>query len=388
MQTVDPNPLHACARPETSCHESAGNARPPRSDSGFSAEDAELAVLSDIHYSLLAHTHPGDASGMLPPLASLDERLDRDVPAIRDDLFSHYMPVGPLECELVRQLTDEIHWLRQLTAGRRGAFATGLATYQSLMPLLVAAPTDTATDSMDAAAAWAVTRPPFKDADRCVHAKLRAILKHGESLQKVQALRRVHGAATNEAITATAVAVPSGPSDNAAGHWLACDTEATAERLFRAWRQRAGLPCPECESTRSPLELRTRPALQCRSCGAQTGLRTGTVIAKSKITFLVFVKLVRLLSDAPTTPIQALCRLAGVRVRSLRPWRERLLDALADPARRPAVQDACGWRQVWPAVPLPTPVPAAPAMPLVHATTAPRIDEPPVDCVDWTQPPV
>ena len=127
--------------------------------------------------------------------------------------------------------------------------------------------------------------------------------------------------------------------------WLAtAETEADCEEIFREWLRHAKLPCPYCGSMEPTLELTTRRVLQCRCCGRQRGLRTGTFLAHANISFLAVFKAVRLLAQHPEFTTETLCRVTNLSAKTMQRLRSQILQAFQAPASRSCLLAACGWQ--------------------------------------------
>jgi hypothetical protein len=294
--------------------------------------------------------------------------------AIYRRLVAEHAPVGQTEETLVSELADLSIDLEAARTAKEAAIRAATATFSAIcgsmdhqLPqqrpptagfphgALAAPPADTVITA-------ALGSIPVRRAEQRLAQIRKALLDISKLLGKLQAQRRLRDLprlAASTGITIDVVGRPDTPAaitprlaqaesrnPDAAGDtrpWpVTAETEADCERMFRDWLRTAGLPCPQCGSQEPPVELNTRRVLQCRCCGGQRGLRTGTFLAHSNISFLAAVQAVRLLALEPQVPLWILCRATGLSPRSMKDFRSRILQAFEDPAQRSSLLAACG----------------------------------------------
>lgn len=310
-----------------------------------------------------------------------------DTATLHDELAHHWQPVGPIEAELVRQLAQMMADVQTYEIARDTAIASAYSTFSDLFesmngmtgekrrvsgvsgeagcPRDVPSPAGSA-EPPDMALVSAIKSDPVRYCEHMLATKQQRFLMLIKDLERQRELRQIRSLprlAQQARITvdcvpddrisddrvsvdgATVACVAAVPAETqAAGYWLPATTEADCEALFRAWRRTARLPCPHCGSRELPLELTGRRVLQCRACEAQYGLRHGTIIARTKITFRAFIHVVRLLAHEPMTPWETLRQATGLCRRTLTKLAAVIHEALPDPVRRDELLTACGWR--------------------------------------------
>lgn len=309
------------------------------------------------------------------------DALEPDFPglrpaAIHGTLVAEHKPVGLLEVHLVKQLADQMAALDELTAARQAAIRHGTMLLGEF-PLFAsrqapqhapatAGPGDdraAASQASDQVMVSVMTSPCVTGLDRQIERTQKQVLeisKNLSRLQKHRCSRDFPGLATFAGVTINLnsqregppAAPPPGPTPgsrylkserDSGGQWAAAETEADCEQIFRNWIREAGLACPQCGSREQAKELSNRRVLQCR-CGCQRGLRHGTVLAHSNVSFLATFYAVRHLAHSPQMPLRIFRRKTGLSGRSIRGFRNRILAALEDPSRRDSLLAACGWQ--------------------------------------------
>jgi hypothetical protein len=202
----------------------------------------------------------------------------------------HYQPVGPVELAIVRDLA------RQAAAMEQWGVAVGAVERQAARGLVSLAAADGASpdELEDAVLAAAVS---CDATDRCERHSLghsRAFYRALQKLEELQARRRKH--------EQSAPAAPPPPFADEA----AC--EAYLAQRLRDGRQ----PCRRCGETVG-YYYPARRAWECHGCGAQSGLRTGTVMARSPVSLWAWFQATRLLLWRPTVRAAELGQVIGVK---------------------------------------------------------------------------
>ena len=343
-------------------------------------------------------------SALVPAGDASDRRTDvrvlgpstghRGVPRVSDEiaitaatlaaeLVRYYEPVGPTEKELISRIASETAMLRHYASARLAAIDDGFAAHFALLEGMESMLPHHSLDGgapgvpekgniRNVALAHAMSRPAIRVISHNIDARQRSISRLVGELEKHQRIRvrqattPVRHATTSGTAGArldglSGAACAETPDDllhnsvpgdaetktdtmqRASTHsWSPCETEEQAEHMFRAWRIHAGLPCPHCGTTLAPTELARRRMLQCRDCHHQAGLRQGTILAHSNVTFLQFLRAVRLLDREPDSSLEDLEQATSLGRRTVRALRQRILATLADTSQRRQLLLACG----------------------------------------------
>lgn len=299
--------------------------------------------------------------------------------AVHRRLIAGHAPVGILEETLISELANLTIDLEDYRAALEAARRTATATFSEICGLMARQwpqhrpPTTgspygaAAAPDADAVITAASTSKPVRWAEERLAHTRKVFFETLTKLQAMQQRRRLlelHRIAGAPGITIDVVSRPDappaitpplaqaerwdpGPSAETQGRLADLadvEMEAGCEQIFREWVRTARLPCPQCGSQEPALELKTRRVLQCRCCGGQRGLRTGTFLANANISFLAAVRAVRLLALEPEAPLRILCRATGLSSKSMRGLRSRIREVLEDPARRKSLLAACGYQ--------------------------------------------
>lgn len=296
--------------------------------------------------------------------------------AIHRTLVAEQQPVGLLEETLVTQLADQMAALEEFAAARQAAVRLGTKVLGEFSPFgdqqaLQRAPTSSDPGDDASAASPAseqvfvnvMTSPVVTGLDRRLERAQRQVLKISKQLGWLQERRHTRDLPRLAAFAGVTIDLDSRPEGRPAtppsepasesrdleaagdygGRWATAETEADCERIFRNWIRAAGLACPQCGSREPAKELSNRRVLQCR-CGCQRGLRHGTVLAHSNVSFLATFRAVRLLAHSPRVSCGTFRRRVGLSARAVQGFRSRILAALADPTHRGSLLAACGWQ--------------------------------------------
>lgn len=307
-----------------------------------------------------------------PPVSPPDsETTAQQRVAIHRELMEEYAPVGMDEDWLVSQLADLRIYLEEYKALREAAIRTATAMFGELcgvlqQPSLIEGSPHAASATLppDEVIVAARLSKPVTQAEQKIARTREQICEYKNRFMKLQEQRHlrelprlVASAGLTIDLVSQPVCTPAAtphtpevePRDPAAPKetrgWLAtAETEADCEEIFREWLRHAKLPCPYCGSMEPTLELTTRRVLQCRCCGRQRGLRTGTFLAHANISFLAMVKAVRLLAQHPDVTIETLCRVTSLSAKTMHGLRSQILQAFQAPASRTSLLAACGWQ--------------------------------------------
>lgn len=346
------------------------------------AEPSGLAGLlagQDISITRGQPSLPAESQVSGEPLDGSDhdfESADKRREATRRRLVAEHTPVGLFEESLVRELANLMIDLDDYRAGREAARRATIATYREIYGELDclsphqhpatagSPPVAGTTPTSDAVLTAALIGRPIVRAEQQIARTVKMINQVSSHLGKLQGERRLRELprlAACAGITIDVVSRPEaplaiashlaqaetrdpGPAAETQGGLAVAETEADCEQIFRKWLRTARLPCPQCGSREPVLELKNRRVLQCRCCGGQRGLKTGTLFAQSNVSFLAAFRAIRLLAHEQQIPLGNLCRATGLSAKSMRTLRSRILQALGDPAHRGSLLAACGYR--------------------------------------------
>ena len=126
--------------------------------------------------------------------------------------------------------------------------------------------------------------------------------------------------------------------------WLPFASEDDCRRHFVAWRASRQPACQRCGSRQPPHQLACREVLECCDCRYQTGLRSGTPLANSNLSYLVWFTAIRLLAIDPACPLQQLRRQLLVSKNAARRLRKVILQQLATPGTQRDFCEMAGCR--------------------------------------------
>ncbi|MCA9087234.1 MAG: transposase [Planctomycetaceae bacterium] len=105
------------------------------------------------------------------------------------------------------------------------------------------------------------------------------------------------------------------------------DTEQDCERYLAGFSLK-NFACLKC-GAQSATNLKTAKALQCQSCRHQQGLRTGTIMARSRLPLLVWFRGIQAVLKQPAIATRDLAALMGVsRMATVRSVRRQIREAL------------------------------------------------------------
>jgi hypothetical protein len=246
---------------------------------------------------------PGPGSAPLPAVLKRQRSGERLVEFLRE-----HSPVGPTEIAVVRDLA------RQAEAMERWAEAAEAAHRQTArsLPLLDGEIAPKGDEGADALLALAMAAEPVDRCDRHALAHTRSFYRSLAVLEALQLRRRRRE-----------LTVGSSPLPPAFADETAC--EAYLAERFRAGK----FSCPACGSSHGYF-LAGRRAWECGGCRLQSGLRCGTVMARSPLPLWPWFEMVRWLVWRPTIRVAALAQRIGIaRLATVRGMAARVHEALA-----------------------------------------------------------
>ena len=151
-----------------------------------------------------------------------------------------------------------------------------------------------------------------------------------DALERISVYRRLHERAYHKSYgalveikTALSTLWPTEPD----GAQVAFRTEAECEHylIAREWR------CPHCGST-TGRRLPSRKAYECKECRRQTGIRAGTVMARSGLPLVVWFRAIGAVLMDPTVSTAELGKATEVhREGTIRRIAKRIREAMASP---------------------------------------------------------
>lgn len=225
----------------------------------------------------------------------------------RAQFLREYDPVGPTELAIVGDLA------RQCAAMERwgeGGASAGRQAARGL-PALVGPAHGDDDAWQEAVLVGALSSETTERCERQYLGHARAFYRALQKLQELQA-RRKQGACEK------AVA-PSPFADEAA-------CEAYLAARFREGR----CPCSKCGGTQGYI-MPARRAWECSRCKLQTGLRSGTVMARSAIPLWCWFEAIRLIYWQPTISVADLAAKVGARrLATMRSLASKVRQAMAD----------------------------------------------------------
>ncbi len=251
--------------------------------------DAKRSRSNSIQHGLTAST-------LLPDVLQHDQ-----VDTITERLREEWLPETPTEEYLIREAARHQAVLGKIelmenSVLRRGARAA-----------LLLNESEHTSELFDIALAGAGTSDAVQRISRYRRTHERAVLR---SLDALRALRESRRASESRAPSKV-----SALSEAACERWL-------AERLV------ARFVCPKC-SGRAAIYLVKAKAVQCRGCRAQIGLRSGTVMAGSRLPLATWFNAIRALSKDRETSTDSLAGLVRIsRIATVRLIRKRILSEL------------------------------------------------------------
>ncbi len=244
------------------------------------------------------------------------------------ELVAYYQPADPSAAALVRQLATRLAACRLGEHALRGTLETGIdfAQQQDHLRASFGQP----GRSAEAILATAVTAPATERVTKYMTSHERAVLRLIGALETLRERSRSHAAHH--------VPVATAPI-----RWLQADTEADCQKIFLDWRQQAAIPCPACGCCSPPVVIGSQPRLQCPACRHRTGLRHGTLLARSALPLRAWFSLIRRIADNPEADVADLQEVTGItRTKTLRKLAQLVRTALATPENAGPLLAMCG----------------------------------------------
>lgn len=281
--------------------------------------------------------------------------MDR-VAALTTVLTATYNPANAVEALLVQQLAYHLAAMDLSTVAEQSAFRTVINQTEILQSLLQSAafsgsdgctcqsteePCLTCRDRTDTAITAAVASDPIARIGKYGVRNTRRISELLKFLEQIQARQRC---------TAPPSAEIHEPIDEHTTSldqvsWLPAETEEECLDLFCRWRHRQRIPCPRCSTLTAPRLITGRQALRCTKCRHQYGLRYGTLLAASRLSFLAWIRAIRLLAQNPLASLSTVANTSGGITKSVaRRVKAVTLQALSNPAQREHVLAMAGLR--------------------------------------------
>lgn len=300
--TEDVDPDGSFKQPGSPAPGGPGSCRKnPSSADGCAAKQGEMSSLEGPVTEIAV---PGQAVGPAPSSdrASAEPlRLDRDLdglPVLNRQRFKQHLadfvaehrPHGPTEYALVRDLA------RQLAAvDRWGEAAEAVErTAAQHLPGLAGVVLEGDDVTADAVLAGAMATEAAYQCERHSLARSRAFCRILDKLKYLQSQR----------LASERLGVVSMPP--------AFASEAACEAYLANRLRNEVHRCGKCGKPNGCF-LPSRQVWECRACRAQTGLRTGTVMAGSPLPLLVWFNAIRVLLWRPTTGTADLAEQVGLR---------------------------------------------------------------------------
>ena len=220
------------------------------------------------------------SSDSSPPATSLcaHRATHDDCEQLRAQLVRDFAPVGAVENILVGELArraGNLQWWSDAACAVREAAARMLAGLA--LPGIAATAEDSVTTLAAAAACDAVDR-----AERTSSAQSRAFMRGLKLLVDLQS-RRLGGESMAQAAALSAAEK--------------LQSEQSCIDYLVGWRQRHFL-CHKCAGRRARF-VPSRQCLECGTCGSQSGLRVGTVMADSPLPLRTWRLAIRLVVSNP-----------------------------------------------------------------------------------------
>jgi len=195
------------------------------------------------------------------------------------ELIRDFAPVGAAENILVAELARRAHNLQWWSDAACAVREAAVRTLGDLaLPGIAATAEDPVITLAAGAACSAVDR-----AERTSSAQSPALTRGLKLLVDLQARRR-----GRESMAQTAAL-------SAADH---LQSEQYCVDYLASWRERNFL-CPKCGSQRARF-VPSRQCLECATCGSQSGLRVGTVMADSPLPLRTWCAAIRLVTSNPS----------------------------------------------------------------------------------------
>ena len=253
---------------------------------------------------------------------------ERGFAELHAELVACYQPADPVAAALVRQLATRLAACRLGEHALRGTLETGVdyAQQQEQLRASFGRP----GRSAEAILATAVTAPATERVTKYMTSHERAILRLVGAIEALGERSFARGSAPDPVATEPL-------------RWLPADTEDDCLRIFLAWREQAAIPCPACGSRSPPVVIGSEPRLRCPACRHRTGLRYGTILARSPIPLQAWFSLIRQIADVPHSTVADLQDATGMtRKKTLRQLAQFVRGTLASPQDAGPLLAMCG----------------------------------------------
>jgi hypothetical protein len=267
------------------------------------AEPVATQVVGTINRSPLGEAEPRIVEApRLPDVLARSRRKQ-----VEREFLAEYAPIGPTEQALVRALARHTVAVERWGLGAEAVAREAARTLPHLAQVVSSASGANPAHQLDTVLSAALTTEAVDRCERHALAHARALHRTLDKLQDLQRQRTEQGS------------LPPAPFPDEA----ACQTYLVNRFL-------AGeCTCQRCDSKRGHF-LHSRNCWECAACKTQTGLRAGSVLARSPVSLWCWFEAIRLLLWQPTISTPELgAKLAIRRTTTVRTMAQRIRGAMA-----------------------------------------------------------